>query len=115
MKSDEILEKVDEILKEEGSFNSETKSNSEILEEFILPSLEGSKDVLSSIYSFQVRERKGFIGKLKSMFQNKIVNTSINVIEKQSMKQQKFNELTFKAIGYLIEENKRLREEIKRK
>lgn len=114
MNSDTILKKVESVLEEEG-INTENKSNSENLNEFILPGLKNSKDVLGSIYSFQMRQRQGFLGKLKSAFQNKIINTCINVIEKQSMKQQKFNELTYKAIEALIAENEELKNKLESK
>lgn len=111
MTEDEILKKTRELLLEEGiDLDRKDKSASEMLEEFILPGLKGSKDTLESIYYMQVKERGGFFGKLKSMIQRKLVNTTINVIEKQSMRQQKFNELTFKAIELLIAENKNLKQ-----
>lgn len=112
MNSEEILKNVENVLKEEGFDFGDKKTNSEILEEFILPGLKNSKDILQSIYSFQIRSRSGVLGKLKTGLQNKIINTCINVIEKQSMKQQKFNELTFRAIETLVKENKELRERL---
>lgn len=113
MDSEKILKNIEGVLEEEGYSTKDDKSNSELLEEYILPGLKNSKDVLGSIYSFQSRERHGFLGRIKSSFQTKIVNTCINVIEKQSMKQQKFNELTYRAIEKLVEENKELRSKLK--
>jgi hypothetical protein len=112
MNSEEILKKVNEILEQEGLLENNTTSPAEALDEFILPGLKNSKDILSTIYVFQTRNRTGILGKLKSIVQTKIVNTCINVIERQSMKQQKFNELTFRAIETLTAENKALREEV---
>lgn len=107
----ELLNKSKELLEMEGvNFDETNKSTAEMLEEFVLPGLKASKDTLQSIYAMQVRERGGFMGKMKSMIQRKLVNTTINVIEKQAMRQQKFNELTFRAIELLIKENKELRE-----
>lgn len=113
MDAEKMIKNIEEVLQEEGFAPKEEKSASELLENFILPGMKNSKDVLGSIYTFQVRERGGLFGKIKSKFQAKIVNTCINVIEKQSMKQQKFNELTYRAIEALIEENKELKSKIK--
>lgn len=110
MEADTLLKNARNILEQEGlEMNDTNKSPAEILNEFILPGLKNSKDTLGSIYSFQTRQRQGFLGKLKNLFQGKIVNTTINVVEKQSMKQQKFNELVFKAIEQLVKENEELR------
>ncbi|MEP7103787.1 MAG: hypothetical protein ABI721_03700 [Candidatus Dojkabacteria bacterium] len=106
---EQILKKTRELLLEEGiDLDRTDKTASEMLEEFILPGLKGSKDTLESIYYMQAKDRGGFLGKIKSIVQRKLINTTINVIEKQSMRQQKFNELTYKAIELLIEENKNL-------
>lgn len=112
LSSEEILEKTKKVLEDEGYEFGEEKTNLEVLSEFILPGLKNSKDTLGSIYSLQTRPRGGILGKIKNKIQMKIVNTCINVIEKQSMKQQKFNELTYRAIERLIEENKELREKL---
>lgn len=114
MTSEEILKKVEEVLKEEGLEFDSKMDNEKILNEFIIPGLQNSKNTLQSLYGFQGRARGGVIGKIKSLFQNKIINTCINVIEKQSIRQQKFNELTYKAIETLVDENKKLKEEVKR-
>lgn len=114
MRSEEILKKVEEVLKEEGLEFDSKMGNDKILNEFIIPGLQNSKNTLQSLYGFQGRARGGFFGKLKSLFQNKIINTCVNVIEKQSIRQQKFNELTYKAIETLVEENRILREEIEK-
>jgi hypothetical protein len=109
----EILEKVKTMLKEEGiNLDDSTKSSGEMLEDFILPGLKSSKDTLQAIYAMQVRDRGGLLGKIKSLFQRKLVNNTINVIEKQSMRQQKFNELSFRAIELLIKENKELKQRL---
>ena len=110
----EVLKKVRKVLEDEGyEFEDKNKSEQEILEEFILPGLKNSKGVLESLYSFQTRKREGLIGRIKSLIQNKIIGTVVNVIEKQSMKQQKFNELTYRAVERLVEENKKLKEKLK--
>lgn len=110
-----ILEKARELLKEEGLDTSAQMSSKEVFNEFILPGLKGSKDTLASIYAFKTRSRSGFLGKIKGAVQSKLINTIINTIEKQSMKQQKFNDLAFKAIELLIKENEELKEKLERK
>jgi hypothetical protein len=113
MNTNELMERARNVLEQEGSeFDETQKSPTEVLKDFILPALKSSKDVLGSIYSFRLRDKSGIIGKLKNSIQSKLVNTTINVIEKQSMKQQKFNELTYKAIEKLMEENDELRRQI---
>jgi hypothetical protein len=112
--SENILENVKKILIEEGANINEKNDDPEyLLSEFVLPGLSNSKDILSALYSFQTRERSGFLGKMKSLVQRKLVNIMIGTMEKQSMKQQKFNDLTVKAIEILIEENRSLKERLK--
>ncbi len=113
MNKDDLMNKAKQVLQGEGiDFDDTKKSAGELLKEFILPSLKSSKDVLGSIYTFRLRDKSGIGGKIKNAIQSKIVNTVINVTEKQSMKQQKFNELTYRAIEKLIEENDELRRQI---
>lgn len=108
--SKNLISKAEKILDEEGITTSSINPEEE-LAEFILPGLNASKDTLEAIY-FKSRSRSGFLGKIKTKLQEKIIFTVINVIEKQSMKQQKFNILTYKAIERLALENKQLREKL---
>lgn len=111
--SRKLIQKAEEILRnEDPNFQKEEMTTEEIMNEFILPGLKNSKDTLASIYDFKSRSRSGFLGGLKTAFQNKIINTVINVIEKPSMKQQKFNELTYKAIEMLVKENEELKKKL---
>lgn len=111
MDSKTLLQNAENILKEEGVDLSKM-TDTQTLKEYILPAMESSKDVLSSIYTFQSRTRESFLGKIKTKIQQKIIFTVINVIEKQSMRQQKFNELTYRAVEKLIAENENLKKEI---
>lgn len=111
MNSKDLIKNAEEILVNEGVDVSK-KSDSETLKEYILPAMESSKDILSTIYAFSSRSREGILGKIKTKVQQKIIFTVINVIEKQSMRQQKFNELTFRAIEKLIAENESLKKEL---
>lgn len=109
----DLVSKAEELLQnEDPNFNKKDMTSDQVLKEFILPGLKNSKDTLGSIYDFKSRSRSGFLGGLKTAFQNKIINTVINVIEKPSMKQQKFNELTYKAIEALIAENEELKKKL---
>ena len=114
--SEELMQNAKKILEDEGLYEDHKDQTPEqMLTEFIMPGLKSSKDILSTIYAFQSREREGFLGKIKSAIQRKIIYTVINVIEKQSMRQQKFNELTYRAIEQLVEENKELKKKLENK
>lgn len=104
-KEDKLIQNVNKILEEEGvNMNS---NNTEENLQYILKAMESSKDILSPLYSFKSRERGGLIGKIKTKIQNKIIFTVINVIEKQSQKQQKFNELVYRYIQELDSSRKK--------
>ena len=106
-KSKDLLNKVHELLKTEGVDVSNAEMDTQtLLKEYLLPGLKNSKDVLSALYSYQVKPRGGLVGKLKSLVQKKLTNSTINVIEKQAMRQQKFNELVYRTLEALIEEKK---------
>lgn len=108
--SQNLLKNVDKILEEEGNLREiKPKSPIEILEELIMPAMEISKDTLSSLYSYEPPTKVGIIGKLKNKVLFRLRNIIFNVVEKQSMRQQKHNELVYKAIQQLIEENKSLK------
>lgn len=109
--SEQILNTTNQILSEEGVDSSDIKNPTEALKNFILPGLNSSKDTLSSIY-YKSRTREGIVGKMKTKIQGVIINTVINVVERQSMKQQKFNGLVYKAVEALEKENEELRSEI---
>ena len=114
MKPEQIVKSAEEALKQEGKIFQESENGSaDLLAKFILPGLVNSKDTLGDIY-FKVRSRGGFVGKIKSKIQSVIVSTTINVVEKQSMKQQKFNSLTTKAIEALVQENEELKKRLEK-
>lgn len=107
MKKEDLIQRAEVILEKEGIVSESDKyTNIEFIEKYILPSLKNSKNTLSDILSFETRDRKGFVGKLKSFVLSKLKNIVINVVEKQSAKQQKFNELVFLAMEKLVEEVK---------
>lgn len=106
--SSALRNKAKEILKKEGRINA---SAFDEFKDFILPGLENSKNILDSIY-FKPPQRVGFFGKIKTLIQNKIINTTINVIEKPSMRQQKFNNLTYNALQAINKDIEFLKKEI---
>ena len=55
MKKEELLKNVQKILQDEGTDIKEL-TNDELLNDFILPGLKNSKDVLTSIYSFKTKK-----------------------------------------------------------
>ncbi|GAB4284436.1 MAG: hypothetical protein Kow0081_1610 [Candidatus Dojkabacteria bacterium] len=98
MKSN-ILESAKKYLKEHDPFfKEEEKTQRELMEEFILPGLYNSKNTLGSLYKFVPKQKSGIFGKLKNKFLHKMKNIVINVVERESMRQQKFNELTYQSI-----------------
>lgn len=109
MEEKTILGKVEKYLEQKDPFfKKESLSEEEFLAQYLLPSLENSKDILDGLYSSNnVKERRGLFGKIKTKIERKIVNIVINVIERQSAKQQKFNELTFRAIELLVQKKKK--------
>jgi hypothetical protein len=99
----ELIQRAEEILNDEGKLRNSNKTIEQTFREFILPALKSSKDTLHTIYS-KGRVREGLVGKLKNLVQSKAVNIVISTIERQSKKQQKFNELTYRSIELLVEE-----------
>lgn len=108
MDKEKLLKNAEMILEQEGYVDEDNNlSNIEIIEKHILPALKNSKNTLSEILNFESRDRKGIVGKVKSFILGKLKNIVINVVEKQSAKQQKFNELVYQAIEKLVEEKKK--------
>jgi len=113
MTPEELMQNAKTVLENEGELSSaDNLSTDQVLKEFILPGLKNSKDTLSSIYTFKSRNREGFFGRFKTFLQSKIIYTVINVIERPSMKQQKYNVLLYKAIENLVKENEELKAEL---
>ncbi|MCA9381177.1 hypothetical protein KC678_02840 [Candidatus Dojkabacteria bacterium] len=101
---EEVLKRIGELIEDEGISTKSNLSTEELFKEFILPSLDQSKQTLSSLYKFEVKNYSGIFGKLKSKIINKIKNIVINVVERESMRQQKFNELVYQSLLLLIDE-----------
>lgn len=108
-----ILQKVDEILDAEGTTSKSNMSTTELLEQYLLPAMKQSKSTLGDLYAYEPRKKSGFIGKLRNKVINKLKNVTISTMERSMIRQQKYNELLFKSIEALIEENNKLRIEKK--
>jgi hypothetical protein len=106
--SKQLRKQAKKILKDEGVVTVEEYNE---LSDLVLPGLETSKNILETI-QFKPPQRFGLLGKIKNFIQRKIIFTVINVIEKQSMRQQKFNSLSFKAFKILEQDIERLEKEI---
>ncbi len=111
MEKKELLENVNEILADEGYESSESESENK-LEELILPALATSRDIQSYLYAYEPPSGKGFVRKIKNTLLSKLRNIIVNVLERLTMRQQKFNELTYQALIELTEENKNLKDQL---
>lgn len=107
----EVLQNVDDLLSDEGLTPDQADSGHK-LEEHILPVLEKSRDIQSYLYSYEPPHARGFVRKLKNTFLTKMRNIIVNVMERATMRQQKYNELTYQAILELAQENRELKSEI---
>jgi hypothetical protein len=112
--SESILQKVNKVLEEDGMQVPELTPEQK-LHEYILPGMQSAKATLASLYSYKPKQYSGILGSIKYKILNKLKHVVLNVVERESMRQQKFNELTTKAIEALLEENKMLKEKLDKK
>lgn len=103
----ELLANVQSVLQSEGSVAE--SSNKDKLRELILPALESTRNTHSALYGYEPPHASGFVRKLKNFVLSKFRNVTINVLEQQVMKQQKFNELTYQALLEMSQELDRLK------
>lgn len=105
--AEKFLAKTAKLLELQGeTIDNKPQSEEEMLISYILPGMENSKEILSGIYSQKTRSRKGILGRIKGFLHQKLINIVINVIERPMLKQQKFNDLTYKAIEILSKRKK---------
>lgn len=109
MTSEEIIKKIEMMLEEEQRSIPKEISSEEKLTKYILPALEKNKSTLANLYQYAPKTAQGIFGKLKAKILLKLRNVTINTVERESMRQQKFNELVYQAI---VEMNK-IRDEVK--
>ena len=112
-KAEELLVKIRELIKEEGIANmSRIEDREQLINEFILPALDRSKDIQKDLYSDFTHQSSGLLSKVKRTIITKLANITRNVVEKSFMRQQKFNNNTKLLLEHLVEENKMLRDKI---
>jgi hypothetical protein len=109
--SEKLLSDVRAELNNDGVKLTSKQDQKELMEKFILPALESSKDIQRHLYSEFTTDGNWLRG-LKNKVIRKIANITRNTVEKSFMRQQKFNDNLFKLSSYLLEENKHLRKEM---
>lgn len=115
-KSEKLLGNVNKILREEGlSLQADKEDSLEMIQKYAMPALHNLKEIQASLYNEFFVGSKGPLGKLKGKVIGKIANVSRNTVELALMRQQKFNDNVVTILEYLVEENKRLKEEAKKK
>lgn len=113
IKTEELLDKVNNVIKKyDIGTVIEKKPPIIALQENIIPAMEQSKNTLGGLYKYSPNDKSGFIGKIKNLILGKLKNITINVVERQSMRQQKQNDLTYQAIQNLTAELQELKEKI---
>lgn len=101
MNTEQILKKAEELLAEEQRSIPKDIDSYEKLSKYILPALEKNKSTLASLYQFAPKTSSSFLGRIKAKILSKLRNITINVVERESMKQQKYNELVYQALTEL--------------
>lgn len=96
--SKDILQKVGAILEDEKQDIQKQLQGYEKLDQYIIPALEKNKNTLASLYQFAPKTRQGIVGKIKGKILQKLHNVVINAVERESMRQQKYNDLLYQAI-----------------
>lgn len=110
--AEKLLSNANAILESEGTLTGDNNSMTAIekFEKLILPAFENSKNIQSSLYSYQPTPGKGFVRKVKNTVLSKVRNITIAVLERTIMRQQKVNELTYQALKEVVAELKQLSE-----
>lgn len=108
MTKDELIQNLLIFLKEKEGIDllKQEFSEVEMIEKFLLPALKNSKNSLQSLYSYEPTQRHGFIGKLKTYIEKKVSNMVKSNLERQSINQQKFNDVVAQILEYLLIEVK---------
>ena len=109
--SQAILENAKKMLKAEGITTDSSEPDNK-LEQHILPVLEKSRDIQSYLYSYEPPHASGIVRKAKNFVLTKFRNIIVNVMERVTMRQQKYNELLYQAIIELQRENAELKDQI---
>lgn len=114
--NEELLKNIREYAKKEN-LSVETESYTENDPRLIEAALElagRSKSILSGLYFDFRKAETGAVRKLKNKIIGKIANIVRNTLERPLLTQQKFNEQTFYLLNVLLEEHKKLKEELEK-
>ena len=109
---EEIIEKVKEMLAEQGIVGSEKHDPEQLVFDYLLPALDELKEIQSALYEHFAATESGMVRKVKNGLIRKMANVTRNTVELSLMRQQKFNDNVSLIIRYLLEENRKLKEQL---
>lgn len=107
----ELLQKVRELVEQEGLGSNQELSEEELIKKYIIPALKNTGEVQSDLYLDFTPSTGGFLRKIKNNILRKVSNITRNTVERSWMKQEKFNKHLVTLLEYLYQENLRLRSE----
>ncbi len=110
-RAEKLLGDIRSELKAEGVKLNSSQDQQELIDKYIIPALESSKDIQRHLYTGFTSDGN-MLRRIKNKVIQKIANVTRNTVEKSFMKQQKFNDNVFQLLGYLLNENKKLKEEL---
>jgi hypothetical protein len=112
--SKELLKEVRKLIDERGEDGSDTQiSDGELAEKYALEAILHNKNVLQEMYYDFAPASGGVARKAKNKVIRKFANIARNTMELTVIRQQKFNDSVYFVLKYLLEENKKLRNELK--
>jgi len=109
---EKLLEKVRNLLKNEGVSSRDKIEVENEIESYLLPALDKFREVQRFIYEPFLYEKSGFVGKSKNKVLNRMGNVSRNVVEKSVMRQQKYNDNVYILLMHLYNKNRDLEERL---
>lgn len=113
-KAEVLLKNVKYVLENEGTQTQKEMTSLEKLYKYLIPAMQNSKDTLEVLYDYKPREKSGIVGRLKNKILNKLKNVTLSTIEKQAIRQQKYNDLVFQAIENLSKEIEAIKTQIQK-
>ena len=112
MNDQKLMQNLDKYIQEKDILHADQdKANQTKVVEYLLTSLESSRDIQSGLYSNSTKEG-GTIRRFKNIIITKLANIVRNVVELSFMRQQKFNDNVYTLLDFLIKENVVLKAEI---
>jgi hypothetical protein len=109
-----LLSRIKKYAKDENlsKTNEAYESNDPRLIEAALELAEKSKSILGGLYYDFRKPSQGLLRNIKNKVIGKIANIVRNTLERPLLTQQKFNEQSFYLLKLLLEENKKLKQDI---